>query len=136
MCCACLCFWWIYTGLCFACLVVLFGGFTQVCIDTAKKIMSLNFMSQQNYDTAKLMCHVPYLNFMSLSLFVYVKFILCVDDRWQRKLFCCYKSDFYVLFWHILKKLDTTSGTNYLFIIYPSSLYATYNIFLFDKVFS
>ena len=63
-------------------------------------------------------------NFMSLSLFVYVNFTLCVDDRWQRKLFCWYRSDFYVLFWYILKKLDTASGTNELFIIYSTSLYA------------
>ena len=61
---------------------------------------------------------------MSLSLFVYVKFTLCVDDRWQRKLFCWYRSDFYVLFWYILKKLDTASGTNELFVIYSTSLYA------------
>ena len=43
---------------------------------------------------------------------------------------------FMYYFGHILKKLDTASGTNYLFIIYPTSLYATYNIFLFDRVFS
>ena len=84
-------------------LIFAFGGFTKVCIDTAKKIVSLSFMSQQNYDTAKL---------------------------------CCYRSDFYVLFWYILKKLETASRTNYLFIIYPTSLYATYNIFLFDRLFS
>ena len=128
---------------CCVVLVFAFGGFTQVCIDTAKKIMCLSFMSQQNYDTVKL---------------------------------CCYRSDFYVLFWYILKKIGHCLKSHklqewfwnilkkitpvtgvllyewfffcelfffflnneewFLFIIYPTSLYATYSIYLFDRVFS